>query len=505
MSPFETFPIPEAEAFVDQATERLQLQRDAMQPVIDSLADAIGNGLADQQKQLNGVVNGLKRQVNGAVKEQAQLFAPVLDSLESATQSAIGEQQIQLNQVSLGEGGGIAAGTAAPTTPFSYLSIQPGSGPAGTLVELYVGLIEPAPVGGALITVDPIAPPLPFPAEILIPEGLTDGYATAVAGMVPSTTTLPITVVYNGFAQLSQFTITVPVIPPPAPSLVSLTFNPSSVQGGQSATGTVTLSGPAPSGGATVLLAAGSAVVTVPVSIMVPAGATQQTFAAGTSVVSVQQVVTVTASCPTGGPNPPCTGSVLGSLTVTPAPPAPTLYTVYPCSSPPPPFKCVPQGTPQPPSTGPSIASGLTLAQVQAQYPGCDTANCASPPPPTPCTVQCPAPVINLSCPQPTGATTLDLRQLLIQLGPILPQQDRSRLQQILQTVGSFPIQVQFPLTPTEIPTGIIQPSNGFRPLPAREVEEPPTPAPTEVAGEQLELVDDSGLVEYYLPDRRPD
>src|SRR5262249_28300795 len=69
-------------------------------------------------------------------------------------------------------------------------------------------------------------------------------------------------------------------------SLVSLTLNPSSLMGGRTATGTVTLSGPAPTTGAVVTLTSGATTIaTVPASVTVPAGATSATF-----TVTVQPV-----------------------------------------------------------------------------------------------------------------------------------------------------------------------------------------------------------------------
>src|SRR5260370_33628145 len=62
-------------------------------------------------------------------------------------------------------------------------------------------------------------------------------------------------------------------LPPPTHSLSSLTLNPTSVIGGaQSSTGTVTLSGPAPAGGAQVALSSSNpATANVPSSVTVAA------------------------------------------------------------------------------------------------------------------------------------------------------------------------------------------------------------------------------------------
>src|SRR6266705_2491949 len=83
------------------------------------------------------------------------------------------------------------------------------------------------------------------------------------------------------------------------PTLTSLTLNPSSVVGGPlgSSTGTVTLSGPAPSGGAVVSLSSSNtSVASVPGSVTVPAGATSASFTVNTSIVVVSTSVTISGS-----------------------------------------------------------------------------------------------------------------------------------------------------------------------------------------------------------------
>src|SRR6184192_312932 len=83
---------------------------------------------------------------------------------------------------------------------------------------------------------------------------------------------------------------------PVSPVLSSVTLSPSRVNGGSSATGTVTLSAATPSGGATVNLSSNSASATVPSSITVATGATSATFPVNTSAVSASTPVTISAS-----------------------------------------------------------------------------------------------------------------------------------------------------------------------------------------------------------------
>jgi len=84
---------------------------------------------------------------------------------------------------------------------------------------------------------------------------------------------------------------------PVSPVLSSVTLSPGNVNGGSSSTGTVTLSGAAPSGGATAnLSSSNSGSATVPSSVTVAAGATSATFSVNTSSVTASTPVTISAS-----------------------------------------------------------------------------------------------------------------------------------------------------------------------------------------------------------------
>jgi len=103
---------------------------------------------------------------------------------------------------------------------------------------------------------------------------------------------------------------------PASVSLSSLSLNPASVTGANSSTGTVTLSGPAPAGGAQVALSSNNtAVARVPSSVTFAAGATSATFTVTTSAVAASTTVSISAAY--GG------ATRSASLTVTPAPPPP--------------------------------------------------------------------------------------------------------------------------------------------------------------------------------------
>src|SRR5918996_2114707 len=79
-------------------------------------------------------------------------------------------------------------------------------------------------------------------------------------------------------------------------ALNSLNVSPSSVTGGQSATATVGLTGPAPVNGAVVTLSRANPATMVPSSVTVPANATSANFAVNTSAVSSTTVGNITAT-----------------------------------------------------------------------------------------------------------------------------------------------------------------------------------------------------------------
>jgi len=100
----------------------------------------------------------------------------------------------------------------------------------------------------------------------------------------------------------------------------SVTLNPTSVNGGNTSTGEIILSAPAPSGGAIFSLSSSNtSVATVPPSVNIAAGSTMTPFPVSTNATSSSTTVTISASY---------SGSTqTASLTVTPQPPpgGPTL------------------------------------------------------------------------------------------------------------------------------------------------------------------------------------
>jgi hypothetical protein len=82
---------------------------------------------------------------------------------------------------------------------------------------------------------------------------------------------------------------------PPSLGVASLSLNPATVTGGNSSTGTVTLTAVAPAA-TTVAIASNNAAATVPNSVVVPAGSSSRTFSVTTTQVQATTSAVITAS-----------------------------------------------------------------------------------------------------------------------------------------------------------------------------------------------------------------
>jgi len=104
------------------------------------------------------------------------------------------------------------------------------------------------------------------------------------------------------------------------PALASVSANPSTVTGGNSATGTVTLTAPAPAGGISVALSSAPSAISVPASVVIPATQSSASFSISTTPVGTTTAGSISASY----------NGVEKSTTVTVMPPALTLLSVSP-------------------------------------------------------------------------------------------------------------------------------------------------------------------------------
>jgi uncharacterized repeat protein (TIGR03803 family) len=84
--------------------------------------------------------------------------------------------------------------------------------------------------------------------------------------------------------------------PRAAGSVVAVTVSPTSIHSGQTSTGTVTLSAPAPTGGKVITVGANSFQLTIPLSVTVPAGAKTAAFSIKALQVGAAETVRIYAS-----------------------------------------------------------------------------------------------------------------------------------------------------------------------------------------------------------------
>ena len=182
-----------------------------------------------------------------------------------------------------------------PAISLSSLSLSPASVAGGNSCTGTVTVSGPAPSGGAQVSLSSNNPGVAnVPSSVTIAAGATSATFNISTATVSASTAATISAIYGGATQSAALAIT--PAPPPPPKLSSLSLNPSSVVGGaQSSTGTVTLTGPAPAGGAQVSLASSNGAASVPSTVLVPAGATSATFQVRTSAVLVSTSAQISA------------------------------------------------------------------------------------------------------------------------------------------------------------------------------------------------------------------
>ena len=208
-----------------------------------------------------------------------------------ATISNIATGPVPNNGVSVGIIGDLFAGFANGRGQNSFgilpilygMSLSNESVAGGTSVNATVTLQSAAPPGGTivrLVTSDPsIVRP---PPTVVIPAGATDVDFTIPTSGVSVATRVIIetgTDVDGYRAPQTWLTVTPPGSPPPPPSLSSLTLSQPTVLSGNTVTGTLRLTSPAPAGGAVVTLQGSmEGDVIVPQSVTIPGGSISATF-----------------------------------------------------------------------------------------------------------------------------------------------------------------------------------------------------------------------------------
>lgn len=183
------------------------------------------------------------------------------------------------------------------TTPAALNAVDASPNPVagGNVATGTVSLTAAAPVGGVAVTLSSSDAVVAVPAGVIVAAGASS--ATFAISTTPVSTTRAVTVT-AGYGGATRSTIvTVNPATAPAAALSALALNPSRVIGGQSTTGTVALTTPAPAGGIMVTLSSSSPpVASVPTSVLVPGGATTASFSVATTVVRKNSTTMIAAA-----------------------------------------------------------------------------------------------------------------------------------------------------------------------------------------------------------------
>jgi hypothetical protein len=164
-----------------------------------------------------------------------------------------------------------------------------GDGATGT-----VALSSAAPPGGAPVALSSGSSAVTVPANVSIPQGATSATFGIATSVVSSTTSTTLAATFGSVTKTTTFTVTPAAT---APTLATLSLNRTSVVGGTSAVGTVTLTGAAPSGGATVALTSSQPqLASVPAKAVVATGATSATFTLSTFATKKNAAATLSAT-----------------------------------------------------------------------------------------------------------------------------------------------------------------------------------------------------------------
>ena len=193
------------------------------------------------------------------------------------------------------------------------LTVSPASVVGGNSSTGTAALNGPAPAGGTSISLASNSTNSTAPASVSVAAGASSATFAIMTTAVPSNTTATITGTLGAVQKSATLTID-------AAAIIGLTVSPTSVIGGNSSTGTVTLNGTAPHGGMSCSLASGSTSAIVPSSVTVPDGASSATFPIETLGVSTAVNATITASQGTVSKTATLTvvPAVLSNLTVSP-------------------------------------------------------------------------------------------------------------------------------------------------------------------------------------------
>ena len=175
----------------------------------------------------------------------------------------------------------------------SSVSASPNPVVGGNPSTGTVTLTSAAPTGGALVSLSSASSAVTVPGNVSVSQGATSATFGITTSVVTTQTLATLSATYSGVTKTMTFTVN----PAASAALATLSLNPTSVKGGTSATGTVTLTAPAPSGGVVVALSSTKPVLaSVPASVLVATGTTSKSFTVTTASTRKNASATISAS-----------------------------------------------------------------------------------------------------------------------------------------------------------------------------------------------------------------
>jgi hypothetical protein len=184
-----------------------------------------------------------------------------------------------------------AALTVSPIPAASWsLALNPTSVVGGAASQGTVTFSTAALSGGAAVSLSSNDPAATVPATVTVGAGATSATFNISTTSVTASRSVTITGVYGGVTRTASLTVN-----SVAAVLSSVSLNPTSLIGGNSSQGIVTLTAAAPSGGAVVSLSDNDSAATTPTSVTVAAGSSTATFTVNTTSVTSSRSVTISA------------------------------------------------------------------------------------------------------------------------------------------------------------------------------------------------------------------
>lgn len=169
------------------------------------------------------------------------------------------------------------------------VSINPATVTGGTSSTGTVRLGSSAPAGGISIKLAGSSKSATVPAAVVVAAGKTSANFIVRTAGVAKQTIVTITASQGTNVKTTTLTINAPV-------LISLKLSPATVKPGNTSTGAVTISGPAPSGGLVITLSNTLVGATMPATVKIAAGAKSAPFLIKTAKAAAAGAYTVSAS-----------------------------------------------------------------------------------------------------------------------------------------------------------------------------------------------------------------